>query len=70
MSVWKCLALDAIAFLVLTRVVLLILRRRSHAADGKSLDERQQSINQAWADLKGWAQSLEEWRIYLNQSGA
>ena len=36
----------------------------------ESLDERQQSINQAWADLKCWAQSLEQWRIYLNQSGA
>ena len=35
-----------------------------------SLDERQQSIDEAWADLKGWSQSLEEWRIYLNQSGA
>ena len=36
----------------------------------ESLAERQQNIDQAWADLKGWAQSLEDWRIYLTQPGA
>ena len=36
----------------------------------ESLAERQQVIDKAWADLKGWATSLEEWRVHLEQPGA
>ena len=48
----------------------------SHSGAGRmqtteeSLGQRQQAIDQAWVDLKGWAGELEQWRVYLEQPRA